>query len=73
MGHAETAAAFLAGGSPAYVGPRGGPFRYATALFPILLFYELTEGRSLRAAVERVGRWDAELAMCQQCGAPEWR
>lgn len=65
MGHADTASAFLAGGCRAYVGPQGGPFRYASALFPMLLFYELTERRSLHEAIDRIRRWDAEMAMWQ--------
>jgi hypothetical protein len=63
MGHPELAQAFLDGGCRAYLAPAGGPFRYASALVPALLFYELAEMRSLSDAVERIRGWDAELAM----------
>ena len=35
----------------------------ASAVFPILLFYELTELRPLPDALERIQRWDAEMRM----------
>ena len=63
MGHPALADAFLGGGCRAYIGPESGPFRYASALFPALLFYELTELRSLADAVQRIRGWDAEMAM----------
>jgi hypothetical protein len=47
----------------AYVAPRGAPFGYASLFAPLLLFYELTERRTLRQAVGRLQAHDAELAM----------
>jgi hypothetical protein len=35
----------------------------ASAFAPLLLFYELTEGRSLERALERLRDHDRELAM----------
>jgi len=39
------------------------PFGYASAFAPLLLFYDLTEGRSLDAAVARLRAHDRELEM----------
>lgn len=57
--------AFLDAGAEAYVAPTGAPFGYASVFAPALLFYELTEGRSLDAAVDRLRAHDDELAMWQ--------
>lgn len=59
----ELASAFFGGGATAYVASRGAPFGYASAFAPLLLFYELTEGRSLELAVKRLREHDGELAM----------
>jgi hypothetical protein len=55
--------AYFAGGAAAYVAPAGAPFGYASTIAPILLFYNLTEGRTLREAVERLRGHDDELAL----------
>lgn len=57
--------AFLDAGAVAYVAPRGAPFGYASLFAPLLLFYELTERRTLRQAVDRLRAHDTELAMWQ--------
>jgi hypothetical protein len=62
-GDPALAEAFLRAGASAYIGPRGGPFMYAAAFAPILLFYELTEKRSLEHAVTKLRAHDAELSM----------
>ena len=55
--------AFLDAGASAYVAPEGAPFGYASFFAPLFLFYELTEGRSLEEAVERLRAHDRELSM----------
>jgi hypothetical protein len=62
-GTPELASAYFQGGASAYVAPTGAPFGYASAFAPLLLFYELTEGRSLERAVERLRDHDRELSM----------
>lgn len=62
-GTRELADAFLAAGASAYLAPDGAPFGYASAFAPLLVFYELTEGRTLAQAVARLRAHDAELAM----------
>lgn len=62
-GTPQFAQAFLEHGASAYLGPAGAPFGYASLFVPLFLFYELTEGRSLEEAVERLHRHDQELAM----------
>jgi hypothetical protein len=62
-GTPELASPLFAGGASAYVAPDGAPFGYASAFAPLLLFYELTEGRSLEQAVERLRAHDRELSM----------
>ena len=62
-GTEELASACFDGGAAAYVAPSGAPFGYASAFAPLFLFYELTEGRSLEPAVERLRGHDRELAM----------
>ena len=62
-GTPELGAAFLGSGASAYVAPAGAPFGYASVFAPLLLFYELTERRSLRDAVARLRRHDQELSM----------
>jgi hypothetical protein len=62
-GTPELARAFFAGGASAYVAPAGAPFGYASVFAPLLLFYELTEGRSLEQALERLCGHDRELSM----------
>ncbi|QBD83463.1 hypothetical protein EPA93_13410 [Ktedonosporobacter rubrisoli] len=62
-GTPNLARAFLDHGCIAYIGPEGAPFGYASMFVPIFLFYELTEGRSLAEAVERLRKHDQELAM----------
>ena len=59
----ELASALFEGGASAYVAPEGAPFGYASAFAPLLLLYELTEGRSLERAVERLRGHDRELSM----------
>jgi hypothetical protein len=65
MGEEQMADAFLDGGAEAYVAPTGAPFGYASVFAPALLFYELTEGRGIDAAVDRMRAHDDELAMWQ--------
>jgi hypothetical protein len=62
-GTPELADAYFQGGASAYVAPTGAPFGYASAFAPLLLFYELTERRSLERAVERLRDHDRELSM----------
>jgi hypothetical protein len=62
-GTSELAQAFLDAGATAYVAPAGAPFGYASLFAPLLLFYELTEGRTLTQAVEHLRGHDAELAI----------
>jgi hypothetical protein len=52
-------------GASAYVAPTGAPFGYASVFAPALLFYELTEGRTLEQAVARLRAHDDELDMWQ--------
>ncbi|HWH95363.1 MAG TPA: hypothetical protein VNT03_15995 [Baekduia sp.] len=59
----ELAGSFLDNGASAYVAPAGAPFGYASVFAPLLLFYELTERRSLRDAVRRLRQHDQELSM----------
>jgi hypothetical protein len=62
-GTPQFAQAFLEHGARAYLGPEGAPFGYASLFVPLFLFYELTEGRSLEEAVERLHRHAEELTM----------
>ena len=59
----DLAAAFLDAGAVAYVAPDGAPFGYASLFAPLLLFYELTQQRTLTQAVDRLQAHDTELAM----------
>ena len=65
MGEEQMADAFLDGGAEAYIAPTGAPFGYASVFAPAMLFYELTEGRGIDAAVQRLRAHDDELAMWQ--------
>jgi hypothetical protein len=65
MGSEAMADAFLDAGAEAYVAPAGAPFGYASVFAPAMLFYELTEGRSIDAAVQRLRAHDDELARWQ--------
>ena len=59
--------------APSRISPRGpgltrtagAPFGYASVFAPAMLFYELTEGRSIDAAVQRLRAHDDELATWQ--------
>jgi hypothetical protein len=61
-GTPELAGAYFAGGASAYLAPEGAPFGYASTFVPLLVFYELTEGRTLDEAVARL-QADGELSM----------
>ena len=65
LGTEAMADAFLDAGAEAYVAPTGSPFGYANVIAVALLFYDLTEGRSLDAAVDSLRAHDDELAMWQ--------
>ena len=65
MGSEAMADAFLDAGAEAYIAPAGAPFGYASVFAPALLFYELTEGRGIDAAMQRLRAHDDELAMWQ--------
>jgi hypothetical protein len=65
LGSEAMADAFLDAGAEAYIAPAGAPFGYASLFAPAMLFYELTEGRSIDAAVQRLRAHDDELAMWQ--------
>jgi len=65
LGTEAMADAFLDAGAEAYVAPTGAPFGYASVIAVALLFYDLTEGRSLDAAVDSLRAHDDELAMWQ--------
>jgi hypothetical protein len=62
-GTPELAGALFEGGASAYVAPDGAPFGYASAFAPLLPSYELTKGRSLEQAGERLRTHDRELSM----------
>jgi hypothetical protein len=64
-GTRELAGAYFDGGAGAYIAPARAPFGYASAFAPLLLFYEVTEGRSLQQAVRRLQGHDPELSMWQ--------
>jgi hypothetical protein len=55
--------AVLACGASGYVAPIGYPEGHAAFFALTYLFYELVEGRSVAAAVERLAGHDTELAM----------
>ncbi len=56
-------------GAGAYIAPDGAPFGYASLFAPLLLFYELTERRTLTEAVDRLAGHDGELSMWRLHGA----
>ncbi|NUU20863.1 MAG: hypothetical protein HOV68_05010 [Streptomycetaceae bacterium] len=62
-GHPDLAEAFLDAGATAYIAPREAPFGYASVFAPLMLFYELTEQRTLPQAVAHLRAHDKELAM----------
>lgn len=62
-GHPDLVRAVLGCGANSYLAPDGGPFGYASFFAPVFVFYELTEGRSLAEAVNRLQRHDHELGM----------
>jgi hypothetical protein len=62
-GTPELADAVLACGAAGYLGPTGYPEGHACFFVLSYLFYELTEGRPIAAAAERLRGHDAELAM----------
>jgi hypothetical protein len=53
-GTPELASALFEGGASTYVARVGGPFAYVRGFAALLLFYELTDGRSHEQAVERL-------------------
>jgi len=65
LGNDAMADAFLDAGAEAYVAPTGAPFGYASVFAVAMLFYDLTEGRSLDAAVASLRTHDDELARWQ--------
>lgn len=62
-GHPPLVRAVLDCGAKAFVAPDGAPFAYASFFAPVLLFYELTEQRSLVEAVQSLRSHDHELGM----------
>ena len=62
-GTPELGEAVLACGAAGYVAPTGQPEGHASFFALSYLFYEVTEGRSVAAAAERLAGHDAELAM----------
>lgn len=62
-GHPALVEAVLDSGAGAYVAPDGAPFAYASFFAPVVLFYELTERRTLAEAVSRLQDHDGELGM----------
>ncbi|MGL5852760.1 MAG: hypothetical protein ACRCZD_18435 [Phycicoccus sp.] len=62
-GTADLASAVLDCGASAYLAPAGAPFGYASVFAPLRVFYDLTERRSLEAAVTGLRAHDAELGM----------
>lgn len=62
-GEPALAEAFLQVGASSYVAPTGQPDGHAAFIASLLLFYELTEGRELLDAVERVRTYNDSLAM----------
>lgn len=62
-GDEALAKAFLEAGASAYLAPTGAPFGYASFFAPLMVFYELTELRTLEQAVDRLQQHDGELAM----------
>lgn len=61
-GHPDLVEAVLACGASAYVAPSNAPFGYASFFAPVLLFYELTQQRSLADAVDKLNQHDRELS-----------
>ncbi|MGW0252051.1 hypothetical protein ACWDYH_36040 [Nocardia goodfellowii] len=62
-GEPALAEAFLQVGASSYVAPTDAPDSYAAFMAALLMFYELTEGRELVDAVERVRAYNDSLAM----------
>ena len=62
-GSPELAEVFLSGGASAYVAPVISPFGHAAPVFVTLLFFALTQGRTLEEAVEAARAVDRELAI----------
>ena len=64
-GSPEFAEVFLSGGASAYIAPVISPFGHAAPVFVTLLFFALTQGRTLEDAVEVARAADRELAIWQ--------
>ncbi len=62
-GRAALAAAFLDAGANGYFAPADAPEGHSAFFAVLTLFYELTAGRELRDAVNRVKGYDDELSM----------
>lgn len=62
-GKPEVAQAFLDVGAGSYFAPTDAPDGHAAFLAVLLLFYELTDGRELRDAADRVRTYNDDLSM----------
>ncbi|WP_280245995.1 hypothetical protein [Nocardia abscessus] len=59
------AEAFLDVGATSYFAPSDAPDSHAAFFAVLVLFYELTAGRDLWSAADRVRAYDGELSMWQ--------
>ncbi len=64
-GSPELADVFLSSGATAYIAPVTSPFGHAAPVFVTILFFALTQGRTLEEAVEVARSVDRELAIWQ--------
>ena len=62
-GSQEFADVFFSGGASAYIAPVISPFGHAAPVFVTLLFFALTQGRTLEDAVDIARAADPELAI----------
>ena len=62
-GTQEWAEVFFDAGATDYIAPVAAPFAHAAPLFVSLLFYGLTQNRSLPDAIELARGVDSELAV----------
>ncbi|WP_280387127.1 hypothetical protein [Nocardia wallacei] len=62
-GNPGLARAFLDAGARRYIAPSDAPYGHASVFAILLLFYELTAGRTVEQAFERLQSYDDELSM----------
>ena len=71
-GSPELADVFLSCGASAYIAPLTSPFGHAAPVFVTVLFFALTQGRTLEEAVEVARSVDRELAIWQLFKPDRW-